>query len=166
MSPLVLDQTALDELHCALAGLLRESDAKCAVIVDQDGQCITKMGFTKHIDTEALAALVAGSFASTRAMAKLVGENEFTVLFHQGEKDSIHNVLLDDDTILCVIFDDRTTIGMVRLYGKQAADQTGQVLSAQRVTTAASAADESDNGDGISLGQAAADKLDDLFGED
>ena len=86
MSPLTLDQPALDQLHSALVNLLRESEAKCAVLVDQDGQCITKKGFTQHLDIDALAALTAGSFASTRAMAKLVGESEFTVLFHQGEK--------------------------------------------------------------------------------
>lgn len=93
MSPLVLDQPALERIHRALLVLLRESEAKCAVLVDQDGQCITKKGFTRHLDTDSLAALVAGSFASTRAMAKLVGENEFTVLFNQGQKDSIHNIL-------------------------------------------------------------------------
>lgn len=166
MCPLVLEQTTMDQIHRILVNLLRESEAKCAVLVDQDGQCITRKGFTQNIDIEALAALVAGSFASTRAIAKLVGENEFTVLFHQGEKDSIHNVLIDDDTILCVIFDDRTTIGMVRLYSKQAAEQIGKSLIEQRLAVAAQVVDESsDNGNGINLGQAAADKLDDLFGE-
>jgi predicted regulator of Ras-like GTPase activity (Roadblock/LC7/MglB family) len=166
MSPLVLDQPALDQLHGALVSLLRESEAKCAVLVDQDGQCITKKGFTQHIDTDALAALVAGSFASTRAMAKLVGESEFTVLFHQGAKDSIHNVLVDDNTILSVIFDDRTTIGMVRLYAKAAGKQVAEILGRQRALVSGVAMEDSGNGgdDAMSLGRAAAEKLDDLFG--
>jgi predicted regulator of Ras-like GTPase activity (Roadblock/LC7/MglB family) len=169
MSPLVLHQPALDVLHASMTTLLRESGAKCAVLVDQDGQCITQRGFTQHIDTEALAALVAGSFASTRAMAKLVGESEFTVLFHQGAKDSIHNILVDDDTILCVIFDDRTTIGMVRLYAKSSAAQITEILIHERQALAvvASGPDSVAAGDGgdSDMGQAAADKLDDLFGD-
>lgn len=165
MSPLVLDQPSMDQLHGAMVTLLRESEAKCAVLVDQDGQCITKKGFTQHLDTDALAALVAGSFASTQAMAKLVGENEFTVLFHQGEKDSIHNVMVDDQTILSVIFDDRTTVGMVRLYAKSASKQICGILSRQRdVLAEVSAGSSGDNGSSLNMGQAAADKLDNLFG--
>lgn len=99
--------------------MLKQSDARCAILVDADGKCLAKKGFTQNIDTDALAALIAGSFASTRAMAALVGESDFSVLFHQGEKDHIHNILVDNDTILTIIFDDRTTIGMVRLYSKE-----------------------------------------------
>ncbi len=164
MSPLVLDQPALERIHRALLILLRESEAKCAVLVDQDGQCITKKGFTRHLDTDSLAALVAGSFASTRAMAKLVGENEFTVLFNQGQKDSIHNILVDDDTILSLLFDDRTTIGMVRLYSKVAAEKISEVLKRSKATRT-TAPVEVDLGSGAKLGRAAADRLEDLFSE-
>lgn len=174
MCPLVLDQPALDQLHEALMTLLHEAEAKCAVLVDQDGRCITKKGFTQHLDLDALAALVAGSFASTRAMAKIVGENEFTVLFHQGQRDSIHNVLVDDDTILSVIFDDRTTIGMVRLYAKSVSQRITEILARQRALAAAgvsksaagAAAElETAPAGGSTMAQAAADKLDALFGD-
>jgi predicted regulator of Ras-like GTPase activity (Roadblock/LC7/MglB family) len=108
--------------------MLRNAQAKCAVLVGQDGQCLAKRGFTKNLDTDALAALVAGSFASTREMAKLVGQPDFSVLFHQGAKDHIHNILVDDETILTVIFDDRTTLGMVRLYSREAAKKLRHIL--------------------------------------
>ncbi len=108
--------------------MLRNAEAKCALLVGQDGQCVAKRGFTKKIDTDALAALIAGSFASTREMAKLVGETDFSVLFHQGAKDHIHNVLVDDETILTIIFDDRTTLGMVRLYSRAAAKKLKNIL--------------------------------------
>jgi predicted regulator of Ras-like GTPase activity (Roadblock/LC7/MglB family) len=163
----MVDQPALNHLHRSLVHLIRESEAKCALLVDQDGQCITKKGFTQNLDAEALSALIAGSFASTRAMAKLVGENEFTVLFHQGETDSIHNVLVDDDTILCVIFDDRTTIGMVRLYAKTAAQEMSATLSQLRASQVTFTPENGDlaNGEGSRMGDAAASKLDDLFSE-
>ena len=52
-------------------------------------------------------------------MARLLGEEEFSVLFHQGKKDNIQLTLVGDRTILATVFDERTTIGMVRLYAKE-----------------------------------------------
>ncbi len=118
---MILTKTEITQIHRALLQMLKQSEAKCAMLVDADGKCLAKKGFTANIDTDALAALIAGSFSSTRAMAKLVGETDFSVLFHQGERDHIHNILVDNNTILTVIFDDRTTIGMVRLYSKDSA---------------------------------------------
>jgi predicted regulator of Ras-like GTPase activity (Roadblock/LC7/MglB family) len=129
---LVLRKEDADSINLALINLLKASAAKCALLVEQSGKCIAKRGFTQKLDTDALAALIAGSFASTRAMAKLVGESDFSVLFHQGDKDHIHNILVDDNSILTVIFDERTTIGMVRLYSKDAAKQLRHVLRAAR----------------------------------
>jgi predicted regulator of Ras-like GTPase activity (Roadblock/LC7/MglB family) len=119
--PLILTKTMITQIHRALLQMLKQSEAKCAMLVDADGKCLAKKGFTSNIDTDALAALIAGSFSSTRAMARLVGETDFSVLFHQGTRDHIHNILVDNNTILTIIFDDRTTIGMVRLYSKESA---------------------------------------------
>ena len=155
--PLVLTEDAMTNIGKTLNELLKQSDAKCALLVDQDGKCVAKTGFTKTIDTDALSALIAGAFSSTRAMAKLVGERDFSVLFHQGDKDHIHNVLVDDDTILTVIFDDRTTIGMVRLYSKEAAQKLKEALVRIRVDT-------QKNGS-VDIAKEASDRLDDLFGD-
>lgn len=144
------------QINKVLMNLLKQSDAKCAILVDQDGKCIAKKGFTKTIDTDSLSALIAGAFSSTRAMAKLVGEKDFSVLFHQGDKDHIHNILVDDDTILTVIFDDRTTIGMVRLYSKESAQGLREVLKQMRASV------KKDKG--VDIVKEASDRLDDLFG--
>jgi predicted regulator of Ras-like GTPase activity (Roadblock/LC7/MglB family) len=125
-SPLLLTRADQDFITEVLVGLLRKSEAHCVLVVDQSGRCLARAGFTEKIDTDALAALVAGSFSSTRAMASLVGESEFSVLFHQGQHDHIHNILVDNDRILTVIFDRHTTVGMVRLYAKQAAKKIAE----------------------------------------
>jgi len=155
--PLVLTEDAMTSINKALQELLKQSDAKCGLLVDQDGKCVAKTGFTKTIDTDGLSALIAGAFSSTRAMAKLVGERDFSVLFHQGDKDHIHNVLVDDDTILTVIFDDRTTIGMVRIYSKAAAQKLKDILAGVRVDT-------QKNGN-VDIAKEAGERLDDLFGD-
>lgn len=153
---LILTEESMAQINHALITLLKQSDAKCAILVDQDGKCVAKKGFTKTIDTDGLSALIAGAFASTRAMANLVGEKDFSVLFHQGNKDHIHNILVDDDTILTVIFDDRTTIGMVRLYSKESAQSLKEILIAARTS--------GKKGKEVDITKEATDRLDDLFG--
>jgi len=127
LAPLILSQGDQDYFHEVLLHLLRKSEARCVILVDESGRCVACGGSTQKIDVDALAALIAGSFSSTRAMAKLVGETAFTVLFHQGLHDHIHTNLVDDDRILAVVFDQRTTVGMVRLCAQNA----GKLIAAR-----------------------------------
>ena len=53
-------------------------------------------------------------------MAKQMGEDEFTVLFHQGARDSIQLQLVGERTLLAIVFDQRTNLGLVRFYAKEA----------------------------------------------
>ncbi len=125
---LILYEEEISRIDKVLSRLIKGAEAKCALLVDKDGHLITRQGFTHSLDTTALAALLAGSFASTREIARLVGEPEFSVLFHQGKRDHIHISLVGERTILVVIFDDRTTIGMVRLYAKEVGDELALIF--------------------------------------
>jgi predicted regulator of Ras-like GTPase activity (Roadblock/LC7/MglB family) len=125
---LVIYEEQLEKIEKALSTLIKVAQAKCVLLVDKDGHLITRQGFTQSLDTTALAALLAGSFASTREIARLVGEPEFSVLFHQGKKDHIHITLVGERTILAVIFDDRTTIGMIRLYASEVSTTLDRIL--------------------------------------
>ncbi len=125
----VLYEEEIEQIDRVLTRLIKEAEAKCALLVDKDGHLITRQGFTHTLDTTALAALLAGSFASTKEIARLVGEPEFSVLFHQGKRDHIHISLIGERTILVIIFDDRTTIGMVRLYAKEISETLQEILS-------------------------------------
>ena len=157
---LVIYEEEIEEIEKILNWLIRNSQAKCALLVDKDGHLITRQGFTHSLDTTALAALLAGSFASTKEIARLVGEPEFSVLFHQGKKDHIHICLVGERSILAVIFDDRTTIGLIRLYAKQASEELTTILAPatkeKRDKTAQMAPDFSTSLE---------NKLDDIFSE-
>lgn len=89
---------------------------------------VTKAGTTGDIDLQSVSALIAGSYAATREMARLLGEDEFSVLFHQGKKDSIQLTLVGNRTLLATVFDERTTIGMVRLYAKEASEKLNVIF--------------------------------------
>jgi len=125
----VVFEEQVNQINAALLRMIKKAEAKCALLVDKDGHLITRQGFTQTLDTTALAALLAGSFASTKEIARLVGEPEFSVLFHQGKKDHIHVSLVGERCILAVVFDDRTTIGMVRLYAKETGDRLKEILT-------------------------------------
>jgi len=158
---LIIYEEEIKKIEVLISKMLKGCEAKCALLVDKDGHLITRQGFTHSLDTTALAALLAGSFASTKEIAKLVGESEFSVLFHQGKKDHIHMSLVGDRSILVVIFDDRTTIGMVRLYAKETAVDLGKVFESIE-----NGGSQNNKSGGISndFARAAQDKLDDIFG--
>jgi len=154
---LIIYEEEIKQIEMILTRLLKGAEAKCALLVDKDGHMITRQGFTQSLDTTALGALLAGSFASTKEIARLVGEPEFSVLFHQGKKDHIHMSIVGERSILVVIFDDRTTIGMVRLYADEASVELTKVFqeiqnSSQRGTSLSE-----------DFSQGAKDKLDDIF---
>ena len=101
--------------------LVSNANAKVVFLVDKNGQLITSSGLTEGIDTTSLASLTAGNIAATGGLAKLIGEKEFTILFHEGEKDNIHISIIGHRVILVVIFDERSSLGLVRLRVKKSA---------------------------------------------
>ena len=118
---LVFYREDIRTVNRVLREFLKLSNAKCALLVDKEGHMITKQGVTRSFDMDTISALVAGSFAATKEMARVLGEDEFSILFHQGKTDNIQLSLIGDRTLLTVIFDDSTTIGMVRLYANETA---------------------------------------------
>ncbi|HWO05565.1 MAG TPA: roadblock/LC7 domain-containing protein, partial [Methylomirabilota bacterium] len=115
-----------------LLHFLGESGAMEALLIDRSGQLLARGGASRSLDTVSLSALAAGAFSSTAAMARLLGETEFTMLFHQGVKESIHVAAVDEHAILLAIFDSRTTVGMVRLFAKEAGTAIGAILAETR----------------------------------
>jgi len=120
------DKAKIDE---SLAEFMREAEVKCVLLVGRDGMEIAKHGFTQSLDTASLAALAAGAYASTRELARLVGEKEFSVMFHQGRTDHIHVSTVGDKAIMVALFDDRTTVGLVRLCAQEAGAKIDQVMA-------------------------------------
>jgi len=111
-----------------LDGFLELSGARCALLIDKEGHLVTRRGDAVQNSLESISALIAGSFAATREMARLLGENEFAILFHQGSRDSIQLQLIGERTLLATLFDGRTNLGMVRFYAQETAGRITEVL--------------------------------------
>jgi predicted regulator of Ras-like GTPase activity (Roadblock/LC7/MglB family) len=118
----------LKRIYVVIEKLLRESNSKVIFLVDKNGQLIAATGETEHLDTTSLASLTAGNIAATGGLAKLIGEKEFSILFHEGEKDNIHISIVAGRVILVVIFDQRSSLGLVRLRVKKAGDELAEIF--------------------------------------
>ncbi|MBA2565796.1 MAG: roadblock/LC7 domain-containing protein [Gemmatimonadetes bacterium] len=103
-----------------LSVLARDAAARTTLLVDRSGQLIAFSGEEPQFDTNAFASLSAADFAANDHLATLIGEPEFSSLYHQGEKESMYLADIRKRAILVVLFDDRTTLGLVRLRVKQA----------------------------------------------
>lgn len=88
----------------------------CVVLIDMAGNVISELdnGETKH-DIYSLAALAAGNFGAVSAMAQIVGEDEFSLLFHKGNKECLHFSKVMTDLLLITIFGHDLSLGFLRL---------------------------------------------------
>jgi predicted regulator of Ras-like GTPase activity (Roadblock/LC7/MglB family) len=108
--------------------LVRDANAKGIFVVDKNGQLIAEAGEVRGIDTTSLASLTAGSIAATGGLAKIIGEEDFPVHFHQGQRDNLHITLVAKRVILVVVFDDRSSLGLVRLRVKKAGAELSRIF--------------------------------------
>ncbi|MFQ5456328.1 MAG: roadblock/LC7 domain-containing protein [Nitrospirota bacterium] len=125
---MVMYEEESKQIEVELSRLQQQANAKVTCLVDKNGQLISSVGDTKDIDTTSLASLTAGNIAATGGMAKLLGEKEFSILFHEGEKDNIHISIIGQRVILVVIFDQRTSLGLVRLRVKKSTEILNQIF--------------------------------------
>ena len=129
-SDLVLYEEEFKKLNDIVTRLKIDANAKFVFLVDKNGQQIASHGDSNlTIDTTSLASLTAGNVAATDGLAKLLGEKEFSILFHEGEKDNIHISIVAQRVILVVIFDERSSLGLVRLRVKKASQELNDVFA-------------------------------------
>ncbi len=126
---LVMYEEEFDRIKLLLDTLRMDASAKIVFLVDKNGQQIAEAGEVNLIDSTSLASLTAGNVAATEGLAKLIGEKEFSILFHEGRKDNIHISIVGQRLILVVIFDERSSLGLVRLRVRKASAEIERVLN-------------------------------------
>jgi len=134
---LVLHEEEFTRIREVISRLRTECNAKVVFLVDKNGQQIAAIGELASIDTTALASLAAGNVAATDSLARLIGEKEFSVLFHEGERDNLHISVVGGRVILVVIFDERSSLGLVRLRVKKGSTELAVILDVMLKKSAA-----------------------------
>jgi predicted regulator of Ras-like GTPase activity (Roadblock/LC7/MglB family) len=127
-APILLREQQYHKIKAVLARLRLDSAAKVVFLVDKDGQEIAVQGEVGNLDTTSLASLAAGNVAATGGMAQLIGEKEFPTLSHEGERESIH-ISVIGRLLLVVVFDERSSLGLVKLRSKQVSNQIANMIA-------------------------------------
>ncbi len=125
---LVMYEDEFTKVNAVCDRLAKDANAKVVFVVDKNGQLISASGGSQHIDTTSLASLPAGNVAAMGGLAKLIGESEFPNQFHEGAKDSLYMTIVGTRIVLVVIFDNRTSLGLVRLRIKKASDELALIF--------------------------------------
>src|SRR5713101_6327908 len=128
MADLILFDEEFQLIKDVIGRLKADAQAKVVFIVDKNGQQIAAQGDLESLDTTSLASLTAGNVAATDGLARLIGEKEFPVLFHEGEKDNVYISIVAQRVILVVIFDERSSLGLVRLRVRRASGELDKIF--------------------------------------
>jgi predicted regulator of Ras-like GTPase activity (Roadblock/LC7/MglB family) len=127
---MVMYEEEFKQISSLCERLTREANAKAVLLVDKNGQFITSHGEVENLDTTSLASLTAGNIAATSGLAKLIGEKEFPNVFHEGENDNLHLSIVGQRAILVVMFDQRSSLGLVRLRVKKTGEELSKIFTA------------------------------------
>ena len=125
---LVMYEEELQQINSICEILHRDSNAKAVLVIDKNGQAIAQAGDTQQLDVTSLSSLTAGNVAATGGIAQLLAEREFAGQFHEGEKTNVHISIVGQRVILVVLFDERSSLGLVRLRVRKAAAELTIVL--------------------------------------
>lgn len=124
---IIIHEQQFQRIKNVLARLCVECAARVVFLVDRDGQPIAFHGDIGDMDTTSFSSLAAGNVAATTSMAKLIGEDVFPAVVHEGERESIF-ISVIGRSLLVVVFDERSTLGLVKLRTKKASHEIASIL--------------------------------------
>jgi len=125
----ILREPEYESFLSILRKLLADAYAKVVFLVDKDGTLLASAGDAVGFDTTSLASLAAGNIAATGGLANLIGEKEFSILFHEGERDNMHLSVVAERLILVRVFGRRSSVGLLRLRVRQASVRLTGVMA-------------------------------------
>jgi len=116
-------------INAILQTLMRSASARSVMLIDKTGQLINSIGEPPGFDVTSFSSLAAADFAANAQLALMVGEQDFATLVHQGQNESLYLSMIANRVILVVLFDKKTSLGLVRLKSRRAGDELLDVLN-------------------------------------
>ena len=126
---IILSGKDIAKIDRCLSKMVASSASHCVFLIDRSGQLIAHSGNPATVDVAALSALTAANFGATAEIAKLLGEDEFNLLFHKGKRENIYFSGVGEHLIVVTIFDHKTSLGLVRLRINKVADELLEIFS-------------------------------------
>lgn len=112
-----------------LDAFLAGTGARSALLVDRNGQLVLGVGDSPDFDSTAFASLAAADFSANDQLASMMGEQEFSSLFHQGERESMYLADVGRRVILVALFGEGATLGMIRIKARAAVRELGEIVT-------------------------------------
>ena len=102
-----------------LRRFIDDSRVRLVLLLESSGRVLAQHGFTRSIDVMSACALAAAIHASAAEIGRQLDGNPFTALHHPGTDRQIFlgELLTKRGAyVLLTVFDDSSSIGLVRLY--------------------------------------------------
>jgi len=129
---LVLGRAQLDSINAILTDNLISIGAQTAILIDTAGNIVVVAGNgSGSPDVYSLAALAAANFGAMNSMAQIIGEHEFSLLFHKGQRENIHLSKVNDNFLLLNIFNNQISLGFLRLKVTRVIDDLLGILEGE-----------------------------------
>ena len=125
---IVITEKDIKKITYCLNKLVSLSMAHSVLLIDRSGQLIAHEGNTPEIDIISLSALTAANFGATAEIARMLGEEEFTLLFHKGRCENVYFSAIGEHVIMVTLFDDKTSLGLIRLQINKIIDELSKIL--------------------------------------
>ena len=125
----ILENEQLDSIQEIIEEDLADLGVHCVLLIDVSGNIIANYdnGKFQH-DIYSLAALAAGNFGAVSTMATLLGENEFSLLFHKGENENIHFSKVSDNFLLINTFGKDVSLGLLRMKVAESIEKIERII--------------------------------------
>lgn len=125
---IVITDKDMKKINYCLNKMVSSSMAHSVLLIDRSGQLIAHHGNTPEFDILSLSALTAANFGATAEIARILGEEEFTLLFHKGRNENVYFSAIGEHVIMVTLFDDRTSLGLIRLQINKVIDELSTIL--------------------------------------
>ena len=127
---IIITKKDLEKIDLCLNKMVSSSRAHSVLLIDRSGQLIAHHGNApEEIDVLALSALTAANFGATAEIARMLGEEEFSLLFHKGKSENVYFSAIGEHVIMVTLFDEQTSLGLIRLQINKIIDELSKILS-------------------------------------
>lgn len=111
-----------------LKGLKTNTRAEIVFITDSEGHCIASTGEMEDSHLNSISSLIAGSMAAVNGIGQMLKVEKFSTILTESEEKNLYISLINDRTMLIVIFDNSSNLGIIRFRVKSAIQELDKVF--------------------------------------
>lgn len=144
-----------------LKGLKNNTRAEIVFITDSEGHCIASTGEMEDSHLNSISSLIAGSMAAVNGIGQMLKVEKFSTILTESNSKNLHISLINDRTMLIVIFDNTSNLGIIRFRVKAATQELEKVFITINEKLKSSALEET----GSPFEGVSDEDIDEIFGD-